>query len=214
MKIDFSGLGPPKQAKNSIVDVIDRIAAGKVVPIVGNAFTDELIFGSHEALVQGWASYTEYPHADSGHSLSQVAQYGNFVQRTDSLGDDIRLREDYIRFLKAALQLVAEQQGVSSNIRREVRAQERELTASQMARRFGFPSFSIPEENPLLILAALHLPIYITTSYHDFLEVALREHSSGDDVELPRMHDEATGENIPLIDGREAHHDDGTWVDR
>ncbi|RLT42892.1 MAG: hypothetical protein DWI57_05100 [Chloroflexi bacterium] len=175
MKVDFTPLKPEPQPKDTFANVIDRIASGKVVPIVGNSFTDDLVFGSHGNVVKWWATYTNYPHSDNGDSLPQIAQYRNFVPHRESLGDDLWIKEYYIKYLKAALQHVAEQQGVSSQIRREVKNQERELTPSQIARRLNYPSINASSENPLLLLAAMPLPIYITTSYHDYLEVALRE---------------------------------------
>jgi len=172
MKFDFTPLKPEMQSKDTFANVIDRIASGKVVPIVGNSFTDDLVFGNHNDLVQGWARYTSYPQPEDGYSLFQIAQHHNFAP---ILRDDVWVKEDYTRYLKAALQHVAEQQGLSSLIRREVKDQERDLTPSQMARRLNYPSISVSSDNPLLLLADLPLPIYITTCYHDFLEVALRE---------------------------------------
>jgi hypothetical protein len=69
---------------------------------------------------------------------------------------------------------------VHPNLRAEVEEQARDLTVSKMARRFGYPSLDSSQQNPLLVLAALPLPIYITTCYHDFLEVALREKGGKD----------------------------------
>jgi hypothetical protein len=55
----------------------------------------------------------------------------------------------------------------------EVEEVAAELSYSEMAHRLGYPKYPEAERNPLRLLAELPLPIYITTSYHDFLEVAL-----------------------------------------
>ncbi len=81
MKFDFTGIAPQAKAKGSKETIIERIDDGKVVPIFGNAFTDDLIFGSHVALRDGWCSYTQYPVADAGHSTAQVAQYASVAAR-------------------------------------------------------------------------------------------------------------------------------------
>jgi hypothetical protein len=182
MKFDFTGIAPRTKVKSSKDAIIERIDDGKVVPILGTTFTDDLAFSSHQALVQGWSNYTRYPLPDLGHGLAQVAQYisvSTFGE--DGSGDPVRIKEIYLGFLKAALQLMAEQDtAIHPNLRAEVEEQERDLTVSKMARRFGYPSLDSPQSNPLLVLAAMPLPIYVTTCYHDFLEVALRERGGKD----------------------------------
>jgi len=177
MKFDFKGIAPQPKAKGSKETIIERIDDGKVVPIFGNAFTDDLLFGSHEALRDGWINYTQYPVAESGHSTAQVAQYTSVASYgEDGAGDPLRIKELYLGFLKAALRMMSEQDpNLPPNLRAEVEEEARDLSVSKMARRYGDPSLDDAQANPLLMLAALPLPIFVTTSYHDFLEVALRE---------------------------------------
>jgi hypothetical protein len=177
VKFDFTAVAPqPKQAtwKETI---IERIKDGKVVPFISNSFTDDLAFGSHEDLVKGWASYIQYPMADQPHDLPRIAQYESVSKVGDGqISDEVQVKEGYLGFLKAALSLMARQDpAVSASRRAELEDQARELTVSDMARRLNYPSLDSAATNPLLLLAALPLPIYVTTSYHDFLEVTLSE---------------------------------------
>lgn len=192
MKFDFTAIAPQAKVKSSKDAIIERIDDGKVVPILGNAFTDDLVFSSHQALARGWSNYTRYPLADAGHGLAQVAQYVSVAAfGEDEAGDPVRIKEIYLGFLKAALHMMAEQDSaIHPNLRAEVEEQERDLTVSKMARRFGYPGLDSAQENPLLVLAALPLPIYVTTCYHDFLEVALRERADKDpQTEICVWHD-------------------------
>lgn len=176
MKIDFTALAPQAASKGAIGDLIGRIQDGRVVPIVGNAFMNDLVFGSHQDLISGWESYTDYPLAQQGHDLARIAQYASVAASQERPGDEVWIKENYIRFLKAALQFMGrEDPAVPKQIRDEVAEEERELSPSQMASRFNYPPSDDVQKNPLLILAALPLPIYITTSYHNFLETVLTE---------------------------------------
>lgn len=195
----FAELAPAPQTLTKKDAVINRIQDGKVVPILGNALTNELAFGSHGALIRGWARYAQYPMIDQNHDLARMAQYASVSQASDGSGDEMVIKERYIDFLKAALQLRAKRdQRVSADQRAEIADEERTLTVSQMAHRLRYPHPDSPQENPLLVLAALPLPIYITTCYHDFLEVALREKARKDpQTEVYRWHPSL--DNIPSI---------------
>ncbi|HMN30138.1 MAG TPA: hypothetical protein PKE45_18445, partial [Caldilineaceae bacterium] len=182
MRADFfTQLIPTSQNQTTLDAIIERIQDGKVVPIVGGMFVNDLAFGNHDALVRGWAGYIQYAQADRQHDLARLAQYAGVQQAGGGRRDDVRVKEEYLKFLKAALQLLAQHDtNLTVAVREEVADQERELTVSQLARFFGYPSLASSQENALLFLAALPLPVYITTSYHDFLEVALREKAGKD----------------------------------
>jgi hypothetical protein len=177
VKFDFTAVAPQPAQATWKETITERIKDGKVVPFVSNSFTDDLAFGSHAELVKGWASYVKYPLADQPYDLPRLAQYESVSEAGDDfIGDEVQVKEGYLGFLKAALSLMAQQDStVSAGRRAELADQARDLTVSAMARRLNYPSLDSPAANPLLLLAALPLPIYVTTCYHDFLEVALRE---------------------------------------
>ena len=172
----FTQVAPATANKSKKAIVIENMADGKVVPIIGNMFMNDLAFSNHDALTKGWASFTRYPFADQLHDCARIAQFASVSQAGDGLFDETRIKKQYLEFLKAALQLLASRDAkVSASRRAEVAEQARNLTVSEMARRFDYPALEDPTQNPLLLLAQLPLPVYITTGYHDFLEVALRE---------------------------------------
>lgn len=199
VELDFlNDLRPESQGETARDTIIRRIGDGEVVPILGNAFMNDLAIGNHDALVSGWARYTSYPLADQHHSLARTAQYTAVYQRGDQAGDEVRVKERYIEFLKAALQAKARHDKTISEARREeVESEARTLTVSEIARRFNYPKIDSPAENPLLILAGLPLPVYITTSYHDFLKVALESVGKKPQIEVFRWRDGL--ESIPSL---------------
>ncbi len=172
--------------------IIDRIDDGKVVPIISNAFTNDLIFGNHVRLVKGWAKYIKYPMVDQGHDLAKMAQYESVSQANGhQVHDEDYVKEKYLEFLERALLSMAKRDlNVSASKRAELKEQVRELTISGLARRLNYPSLDSVQDNPLLLLADLPLPIYLTTSYHGFLEVALKDKARKEPrTEIYRWHE-------------------------
>ncbi len=191
MKFDFTAIAPQAKKKTWQETIIDRVKEGKVIPIVGNVFTDELAFSSHEALVAGWASYIQYPMPDQHHLLPRMAQYES-ISKTDEgqISDVVQIKEKYLKYLKAALSFMAQQDpNVSVSKRTELEYQVGELSVSDMARRLNYPSLDSWQANPLLLLAAFPLPVYLTTSYHNFLAVALEKARKKPRLEICRWHD-------------------------
>jgi hypothetical protein len=152
--------------------IIERIHSGKVLPVIGNSIANEILFGSHEDIVEGWAEYIDYPRANK-HQLTQVTQFTSIILKGDDeiKADDVYIKEVYLDFLKQAVSSMADEELLED-------LQEDPSTAtlsfSEVAERLELPDFSNGRDNPLLLLADLPLPIYLTTSYHNLLEAALR----------------------------------------
>jgi hypothetical protein len=53
----------------------------------------------------------------------------------------------------------------------------RTYTFSELADRLGYPRYDSTQQNPFRLLAELPLSLYLTTSHHNFLEVALSRNS-------------------------------------
>ncbi len=176
-KFDFTAVRPLPKQKSWKETIVERLKEGKVVPLLSNALLNELAFGSHAALVQGWAHYTGYPQAGAEHDLPRMAQYQSVNKAADGqVGDEVQVKEEYLLFLKAALaSMAAQDPQVSADRRADLADQAAEFSVSRMAHFLNYPGLESPQANPLLLLAGLPLPVYVTTSYHDFLEVALRE---------------------------------------
>lgn len=114
-----------------------------------------------------------YPLTDDI-QIARVAQFYSLVQ-----GDPVLAKQDYLDFLKDYLLTVAEglvdeadeeEFAFLNNLREEV-----SYTFSDMVYELDFPRcFHDQREDPLHILARLPIKIYITTSYHDFVEKELQ----------------------------------------
>jgi hypothetical protein len=187
--------------------IIDRIKDGRVVPIISSAFMNDAAFGSHQELVRGWAKYIHYPLINENHDLAKIAQYESVSQMGGSqVRDEDLVREKYLEFLSRALTSMARRDpNVSADTRAEVEEQAPELTVSGLARRLNCPSLNSSQDNPLLLLADLPLPIYLTTGYHDFIELALRTAGKEPHTEMYRWHEGLR--HIPSIFEREREYE-------
>ena len=168
--------------------IIRRINRGDVVPILSNSFRIEQIFREEkkpsdqppdsapaetddltieEQLTKLWAEDIGYPLPDI-HNLARVAQYFLVEQK-----DNLFAREKYLEFLKTILLDIAGEDENSSDLAAQLHDQIEEKSFSEIVRLLDYPHFPAEIEDPLLLLARLPLPVYITTSHYDFLERAL-----------------------------------------
>jgi formylglycine-generating enzyme required for sulfatase activity len=151
-------------------DLGRRLRAGRVLPVVGASLSYESLFSaSLEDLAQAWAADLELPSL-SRDSIGRIAQYQHY--RT---GDDSRMKEDYLLFLKRVLLGQARNDPtVDRKVVKELVAAIDERTFTEMAARLGYPKRDDQTHDPFLLLAGLPLSIYVTTSYHGLLEQALQ----------------------------------------
>ena len=186
--------GQRKVAKTWQQTIADRIKMGRVVPLISDRVNYGLILGGYDETVKNYVKYTNYP-LDERHHLPQVAQFTRVI---DENVTDLRvLKEDYINFVKNTLFDIAERDGVSPDILAEVEAEFDDVIFSEFSERLGYPRFDQDTIDPLLILADLPLPIYMTTSYHDFIEVTLRRAGKRPRTEVCRWHKGLEG--IPSV---------------
>lgn len=150
-------------------DLVDRLRIDRFMPIVGASLTYDLILdGGEKGLATAWAKNLDLPH-DPGDPVCRIARYHSY-----RLGNDLQVKEDYLRFLKDSLLLQAQAAGLQRDILEEVTYRVNELPFTELARELGYPNVAEPRRDPLLLLANLPLGFYVTTSYHGFLEHALR----------------------------------------
>jgi hypothetical protein len=172
-----------KQVKKGWVDtIIDRIGEGKVLPCIGNQVSNNLIFGSHDALIKGWADTFDFPAVEDGSSVffgsrqnfTVMTQYHSVMSKADPdlRADDRYIKELYLDYLLEVLFSIPDEELVE-DLKADVNWKD--LSFSEVARRLNQPTFENGRDNPLLLLAALPLPIYLTTSYHDLMEIALEK---------------------------------------
>ena len=175
------------ESTDHLSDLLPSIGGGVVIPIISNSFRVEEVFRNikdltekiptiprysdeyltvSEQLTKEWADSIQYPMPDD-HSLARVAQYYQVSEK-----DILLAKTKYLRFLNSYLLNVSkgpEYEDVVNQLK--LRIQER--TFSDIVTQLDYPRFPPGTEDPLRLLAKLPLPIYITTSYHTFLERAL-----------------------------------------
>ncbi len=173
-----------------------------MLPFVGNSLCDALVFGSHAELVEAWADFVEYPHAE-GRTLTRVAQYRSIMSRADPdlKADDVFIKEVYLRdFLQRVLFSFAEP-SLLAELREE--ADFSRLCFSDIAERLNCLEFDKRQENPFLLLADLPLKIYVTTSYHRYLEFALTRAGKKPRTEICYWNDRL--KSIPSVFAHDAY---------
>jgi hypothetical protein len=168
-------------------DIMPRINQGIVIPIISNSFRIEQIFGEEkkvsdqlaetpqpeddltveEQLAAEWANFIGYPMPDV-HNLARVAQYFLIGQK-----DPLQARAKYVEFLKTLLLTIAQDDEEYGDLVSKLNIEIQEQHFSEIVRQLDYPRFPQGVEDSLRLLARLPLPIYITTSYCDFLERAL-----------------------------------------
>ncbi len=169
-------------------DIIPDINKGSVIPIISNSFRIEEIFRDEdeitgkiaqepeftdedltidEQLTKEWAADIKYPMSDD-HNLARVAQYYQ-VDRKDSRLAKVK----YLEFLNNYLLDINLDDGTYKDVVAELRDQP-DLLFSEIVRQLDYPRDINKATDPMNLLARLPLPLYITTSYYDFMERALK----------------------------------------
>jgi len=95
----------------------------------------------------------------------------------------LRAKDEYLDFLKKSLLELARRKNQQAGADQQASAEfldalEKEvengdLATFEVAKRLNLFNFEQEPDDPLRILAGLPIPVYLTTSYHDFMEAAL-----------------------------------------
>lgn len=166
-----------------------RIDAGQLIPIVGNDLFFRQIFDIdgngllstdpretnskgwtvEEQLADAWAEEIGYP-LGRREQMARVALYNRVVKHRD----DRSAKTSYLHWLKETLLFLAEEDPQTDpDILEEQQDEFRQSSFSDMVVEFGYPKTRAGQTDTLDRLAKLKLPIYVTTSYFDFLERAI-----------------------------------------
>lgn len=148
---------------------IDRIRAGRVVPIISDEACFDLALHGHGAFLAQYADYAGYPLADK-ENLVKVAK---FFQLKGLLNDEA-LKADYLNYVKNHIYYLAQSDGTVADKLADAEAQVDELAVSAFANLLGYPRLAGGRSDLLLVLASLPIKIYLTTSPYTFIEDALR----------------------------------------
>jgi hypothetical protein len=168
-----------------------RIKMGQVIPIISNSVRVDRIFdidygynvslardekavprgeelNIDEELAEEWAEEIGYPFPNK-HQLARVAIYNNVKSM-----DDEQAKIRYLDFIKNYLLDVAEDDdSLDPDHIGELRSQLDEITFADIVTELDYPRYEDGRQDPLRLLAKLNLPIYLTTSAHDFMERAI-----------------------------------------
>lgn len=170
--------------------IVPFIKRGTVIPIISNSFRIEQIFREDDELVaqladvpefydeirtieqqltKQWANEIRYPMSDN-HNLARVAQY-----RQIESGDPELAKIQYLKFLNdRLLKISGKRAGYESKVK-QLSDQSDSLLFADAVQQLDYPNFPEGMKDPLELLANLPLPIYVTTSYYNFLERALED---------------------------------------
>lgn len=185
-------IGQRKQsAANWQQAINERLLAGKVLPVISNTVGNDLVLGGHAKLIQAYANYIHYPLDHT--SLSKMVQFKNVHDEIDAWA----AKTDYVNFIKNRLVDMAEAADTPANVLEELEEEFDAITFFDFCVRLGYPQFDTGPLNPLLVLADFPLPIYVTTSYHHFIEIALKRAGKKPRTEFCRWHKGL--ESIPSV---------------
>jgi hypothetical protein len=159
-------------------DLSSRLRAGRVLPVVGASLSYSLLFAPgtgdeapirEEEIAQAWAEQLGLPLPASA-SVARVARYASYRSP-----DYFDTKQSHLKFLTSFLLALAQDDpAVPRDAIEEVAALHDTHPFTECARMLGYPRRAEPTRDPLLLLADLRLPIYVTTSFHLFLQHALQ----------------------------------------
>lgn len=150
--------------------LVRRTGQGKLLPILSDDVTSGLIFDKRQ-LIQAWSDDIDYPMGGS-FSLTRLAQYLSIEGN-----DDLAAKEEFLAFLKSYYVNLFETELATGDAEAALNGNMHTLRFSELVDRLNRAILDDEDANPIRRLAQLPVEIYITTSYHNFLEQAL--HSIG-----------------------------------
>ncbi len=188
------GLAQSEQIQRSkwLRVLADRARTGNLLPIIGGGLCNELALGGNAAVIQAYATRSQPPL--DGKSLAEMAQFKSLTD--DAITDTLALKEDYVKFTKRRLYELAEAARTPPATLADVRGALGKKSFAQVCDALGYPGYGDKTQHPLLLLANLDLPIYITTAYHELMELALKEAKKKYRTEYCRWHKDIEGDTV------------------
>ena len=176
--IKQAGVQPSNPLQRSFVE---RLKAGRVVPVISDEAMADLVLGGRERLAQGYAEYIQYPMPDR----DNMVKMAKFYKLRQGLKEQ-DLKSDYLNYVKNHLYFMAQAAGASVDVLAEAEAQVDDLAVSAFAKQLGYPRLDAGPDDPLQILANLPVKVFLTTTPYTFLEDALRKAGRSPRTELCR----------------------------
>jgi hypothetical protein len=157
-------------AKTQGVDWKDLVDHDKLVPFISNSISNRHLFkDSFGERILKWAKGSGCPWPE-WQNVTAVAQYVLMADNESSA------RQKYLAHLKQELfREAADDPGVSDKQLSKIQEKltDPDYSFSDLAYDLGYLDFEKTREHPLRLLASLPFKVYVTTSYHRFLEAAL-----------------------------------------
>jgi len=142
-----------------------RIQSGKCTPIIGDRLYMDIL-PNVGGLPSAWAEEIDYPLGND-YTLTHLAQYLSV-----SVGDSAA-KEDFLTFIKAYA--IAQKSGKRPDqIIDKYGSRLMDIPLTKVADQMGYMNNGRSGKTALDILARLPVPTYITTSYFNFIEMALQ----------------------------------------
>lgn len=182
VKRDSIGISPQKSA------FVEYLRTGRVVPVISDEMVTNLVLRGRNGLIEGYAEYIGFPMQEDRHDLLKMARYRAIIGVDGKALVDSELRSEFLNYVKNRIYYMGEDDKLDENLLEEAERDVDTLSASEFAARLDYPRFDQGQEDPLLILADLPLPIYLTTSPYTFLEAALRRAGKEPQSEFCRWH--------------------------
>jgi hypothetical protein len=111
-----------------------------------------------------------------------------FKRITDpQIKSEANLQTDYLDFIKSRFFDLAREQA-PQHLLSVVEARFDDLKFSEFPSRLGYPNLAQTPNHPLLVLAGFPFRLYLTTSQHNFVELALRAAGKEPRMEFCRWH--------------------------
>jgi hypothetical protein len=171
---------------------IDRIRAGRVVPVISDEACFELALQGYEPFLAEYAALVNYPLADK-ENLVKMAKFYQLQGVRDQAGEphvlsDEDLKAHYLLCVKSYIYRLAKREGIGAEQLAEAEAQIDDVTASTFSALLGYPRLVDGQADLLLVLANLPIKLYLTTSPYTFIEEALKRAGKVPRTELCRWH--------------------------
>jgi hypothetical protein len=158
-------------------DTRDRVAQGRITPFISNYMSAALFGIPRGQLAAQWAKDIGSPFGPADNrEIAHVAQY--YAVKHDNR---LEAKQNYLNMLTDYLLGTASQDAsVDQKLVQDLLAGFEQCGScekpfSDIARDLGYPRFEQVQDSPFRLLAEMPLPLYITTSHHQFLEYALAQ---------------------------------------
>lgn len=172
-----------------------RINGGKCTPIFNDRVYGDLL-PNIDNLPMAWAEDIEYP-IHHRLTLNRLAEFLSV-----EIGDNAA-KEQFLTFIKAyfvAQKLGQPCESVIQKYGRHLSTQKLSFITHKLG--FAKNGNSVASESPLNILASLNIPIYLTTSYFNFMELALQQAGKKPQTEICLWNEQV--QNRPQQDAHNA----------